>query len=113
MPQLRVANAHLEGFDLAPARSRQHSRAVFASIQQAFMSARKRYEFSADFIGQHLAELRVTTGEFIGPDLLAEVRDLSANVGSQMSIRGTGFITNPPDKVGGAEQQRAEGASPG
>lgn len=87
---LKVASSFLDGFDDAlQDQSTKFGSVAIGGMKNAFMLPRWRFQLSVDFLAQHLDEIEDDSNAYAGPDLLAEVRRLSASMEIDISVMGT------------------------
>lgn len=95
---LRSAQAYIDGFESAAnAPHRKFSRHSILAMQSAFQPPRLRYTLAVEFLSQYLDELQGSTLTYSGTDLLAEIRDLSANIRITSSITLTAIPASTAD----------------
>ncbi|HQZ68330.1 MAG TPA: hypothetical protein PLY87_24750 [Planctomycetaceae bacterium] len=92
---LRTAQAFLDGYEVAAARpNRNLSVEAIHAMQAVFKPPRWRFQLTVEFLAQYLDEISSSLQAYSGPDLLEEIRDLSAN--TCVRISATATVGPPP-----------------
>lgn len=89
---LRTALAFVAGFDIAAARPNNNlSAAGYKAMQSAFESSRARFQITVGMLSQHIAGLDGGMPDYIGVDLLEEIKATSGAI--KLVISGSGRAT--------------------
>ena len=87
---LTVTQAYLEGYEDAKKRPGQNlSPHVIDEIRRMFEAPRWRFQLASHFIVQYIDDLSASTSTYEGPNLLDEVRNLSADFRVKVSASVT------------------------
>jgi pimeloyl-ACP methyl ester carboxylesterase len=96
---LRCSQAFLDGHDDWASRPKNNvSTEVIHGMRDVLKPPRWRFRLAIEFLAQYLDDLSVEQATYHGPDLVAEVRALSAN--TRIVIRATATVGDPfPSKT--------------
>jgi len=85
---LKTAEVHLEGYDLAIDRPCNVSESVIHSLKSKFESPRWRFQLTVEFLSQYLDQIKTDTS-YASTRFFDEVRELSANTNIRVKATGT------------------------